>query len=148
MTRRAIYLPAFHAGKRLSPLLLLLVVSINVAAAPPAGDSTGTSRPNFLIIITDDQRFASMAFMPKTKRRIFDEGLTCTRAYVTTPLCCPSRSSILTSMYAHKQDVRLNEDPLREETSVVRLHDAGYYTGFVGKYPNSCSGLPRPEFDF
>lgn len=147
MTRRATCLPVFRAGKRLSPLLLLLV-SINVAAAQPAGDSTGTSRPNFLIIITDDQRFDSMDFMPKTKRRIFDEGLTCTRAYVTTPLCCPSRSSILTGMYAHRHGVRINEDPLREETFVVRLHDAGYYTGFVGKYLNSYTGLPRPEFDF
>ncbi|MDZ7268783.1 MAG: sulfatase-like hydrolase/transferase [candidate division KSB1 bacterium] len=129
-------------------LLLLLLLSSNGVGAQPAGDSTGTSRPNFLIIITDDQRFDSMEFMPKTKRRIFEEGLTFTRAYVTTPLCCPSRASILTGMYAHKHGVRLNEDPLHEETFVVRLHEAGYYTGFVGKYLNSYTGLPRPEFDF
>jgi len=146
MTRRATCLSVFRAGKRLSPLLLLL--SVNFAAAQPAGDSSGTSRPNFLIIITDDQRFDTMDFMPKTKRWIFDQGLSFKRAYVTTPLCCPSRASILTGMYAHKHGVRLNEDQLLEETFVTQLHESGYYTGFVGKYLNSWSGLPRPEFDY
>src|SRR3972149_9774072 len=55
-------------------------------------------RPNFIVIISDDQRYDSMRYMPITQLRIFDRGITFDRAYVTTSLCCPSRSSILTGL--------------------------------------------------
>lgn len=106
------------------------------------------SRPSILLIITDDQRYDTMDFMPNTKARIFDEGIEFSRAYVTTPVCCPSRSSILTGMYAHNHGVHFNQDPLSFETVVMRLHENGYFTGQVGKYLNSWNGTPRPEFDF
>ena len=51
-------------------------------------------RPNFLVIISDDQRYDTMQFMPKTQELIFDQGVTFSHGYITTPLCCPSRSSI------------------------------------------------------
>ncbi|MDZ7290452.1 MAG: sulfatase-like hydrolase/transferase [candidate division KSB1 bacterium] len=107
-----------------------------------------TRRPNFLIIISDDQRHDTMEFMPRTKGRLIDQGVLFTHGYVTTPLCCPSRASILTGMYAHNHGVRVNEDPLRFKTFVDHLHENGYYTGLVGKYLNSWDGSPRPEFDF
>jgi Sulfatase len=45
-----------------------------------------------------------MDYMPHTKARIFGQGVSFPNTYITTPLCCPSRSSILTGMYAHKQE--------------------------------------------
>ncbi len=106
-------------------------------------------RPNFLVIISDDQRDDTLGrFMPITQARIFDDGVTFTKGYVTTPLCCPSRSSILTGMYASAHGVHRNQDPLEMATFVQRLHDAGYYTGLIGKYLNSWDGSARPEFDF
>ena len=105
-------------------------------------------RPNFLIILSDDQRHDTMDYMPRTKARIFAEGATFERAYITTSLCCPSRASILTGMYAHKHGVRLNPIPLQKETFAERLKKTGYFTGQVGKYLNSWDGSARPEFDF
>jgi N-acetylglucosamine-6-sulfatase len=105
-------------------------------------------RPNFLIIISDDQRYDTMQFMPKTQELIFDQGVTFSHAYITTPLCCPSRSSILTGMYAHNHGVLENNLELKMETFVNALHKNGYYTGLVGKYLNSWDGEPRPEFDY
>ncbi len=105
-------------------------------------------RPNFLIIISDDQRYDTMQFMPKTQELIFDQGVTFPHAYITTPLCCPSRSSILTGMYAHNHGVFENDMELSMETFVNTLHENGYYTGLVGKYLNSWDGEPRPEFDY
>jgi N-acetylglucosamine-6-sulfatase len=105
-------------------------------------------RPNILLIITDDQRYDMMDYLPLTQARIFANGLTFTRAYITTPLCCPSRSSILTGQFAHHHRVLDNTTPLEQPTFVEDLHAAGYMTGLVGKYLNSWSGEARPEFDY
>ena len=104
-------------------------------------------RPNFVIILSDDQRYDTLDFMPLTQARIFDRGITFTNAHVTTSLCCPSRSSILTGMYAHHHGVYYNDWPLDKTTFVQRLHDAGYLTGNIGKYLNSWDGSYRAEFD-
>ncbi len=105
-------------------------------------------RPNFLIIITDDQRFDTMQYMPNTQQMIFDEGVTFSHGYITTPFCCPSRASILTGMYAHNHEVYVNEDKLNYKTVVEDMHKNGYYTGLVGKYLNSWDGSERPEYDY
>jgi arylsulfatase A-like enzyme len=105
-------------------------------------------RPNFLIIVTDDQRLDTMEYMPNTQRLIFDQGATFANGFVTTPLCCPSRSSILTGMYAHNHGVRENEDRLNHTTFIETLHEHGYLTGLVGKYLNSWKGEARPEYDY
>jgi arylsulfatase A-like enzyme len=114
------------------------------ASQPVAG-----ARPNLLIIISDNQHDGSVeGFMPRTWARIFEEGTRFTDGFATTPNCCPSRASILTGMYAHNHGVRDNEDPLTRPTVIQHLHDAGYFTGQVGKYLNSWDGSRRPEFDF
>ena len=105
-------------------------------------------RPNFLVIVTDDQRYDTMQYMPKTQSLIFDQGVTFPHAYITTPLCCPSRSSIFTGMYAHTHGVQDNDMELNQTTMMERLHENGYTTGLVGKYLNSWNGEPRPEFDY
>ncbi|HLF26237.1 MAG TPA: sulfatase-like hydrolase/transferase [Anaerolineae bacterium] len=104
--------------------------------------------PNFIVIIADDQRYDTLDFMPLTKARIFERGVSFSSAYVTTPLCCPSRSSILTGLYAHNHQVYDNYAPLNRTTLVQHLHDAGYFTGIVGKYLNSWDGEARSEFDY
>lgn len=151
---------AVRAASRLGALLLL--ASLVSFSAPPfartASPETLTpfvylpfvSRsvpPNFLIILSDDQRYDTIDFMPLTKARIFDAGVTFANAYATTPLCCPSRSSILTGLYALHHGVYDNFTPLDKPAFVERLHDAGYTTGIVGKYLNSWAGEARPEFD-
>lgn len=125
-------------------LALLMLFSIASCAAPFQIDH----RPNFLIIITDDQRLDTMEYMPNTQSLIFDQGVTFANGFVTTPLCCPSRASILTGMYAHNHGVRENEDKLNHTTFMEVMHENGYYTGLVGKYLNSWKGEPRPEYDY
>lgn len=104
--------------------------------------------PNILLILSDDQRFDTMDYMPRTRSRIFDEGVRFSRAYITTSSCCPSRSSILTGMYAHHHGVLVNSDRLEKKTFVQELKDTGYLTALVGKYLNSWDGSARSEFDF
>lgn len=109
-----------------------------------AQDSTS---PNFLVIVSDDQRFDTINYMPETKKRIFGQGVTFTNAFATTSLCCPGRASVLTGMYAHTHGVINNKKLLNKETFLQKLHDAGYYTGLIGKYLNSSDGSPLPRVD-
>jgi N-acetylglucosamine-6-sulfatase len=106
------------------------------------------NRPNFLIIVTDDQRFDTMQYMPQTQEKIFDQGVTFTHGYITTPLCCPSRVGILTGAYAHDTLVRTNFEENLNRTIIEDMHSQGYFTGLVGKYLNTWKGDPRPEYDF
>ena len=137
--------------------LSLSALALGAAAASCAGPlppkiEPAPERPNFLVIVADDQRFDTMDYMPRTQERIFNQGVTFTNAYVTTARCSPSRASILTGMYAHNHGVRLNSDPFDQETIAQNLDEAGYYTGLVGKYVNSYptgpEDPPLPEFDY
>jgi N-acetylglucosamine-6-sulfatase len=128
--------------------LLLLVAAVLAAAAPAAG-APARPRPNFVVIMTDDQAFTDMAAMPQTRRLIGDAGATFTRAYVSYPLCCPSRATFLTGRYAHNHGVRTNSPPEggvealdATHTLPVWLNAAGYATSHVGKYLNGY-GLRR-----
>jgi len=106
------------------------------------------TRPNFLIIVTDDQRFDTMQYMPLTQALIFDQGVTFANGIITTPLCCPSRSSIFTGMYARNHGVRENDTELIQPIFIQTLQQNGYQTALVGKYLNSWNGDARPEFDY
>ncbi len=119
----------------------LLIAAANLSLAQ-------NSRPNILVIITDDQRFDTIKdYMPRTQARIFNEGMSFANAYATTPLCSPSRSSIMTGMYASRHGVRNNDSTLKVTTLVPRLQRAGYYTGLVGKYLNSEDATPKAGYD-
>jgi arylsulfatase A-like enzyme len=128
--------------------LLLIFFVLILLTASGGCFANNALRPNFLIIITDDQRLDSLSYMPNVVDGIFNQGVTFSKAYVTTPFCCPSRASIFTGMYAHNHRVLKNNDPLNIETVMATLHENGYYTGMVGKYLNSWAGEARPEFDF
>jgi len=110
-----------------------------VGRQPAHGHAAGAP-PNFVVVLTDDQRWDSIGYMPTVSAlaaRNFPNG------FVTTPLCCPSRSSILTGRYAHNHGVLSNNAPLGSftkfqdtDTIATRLHNAGYRTGLFGKYLN------------
>ncbi|KXK11547.1 MAG: Arylsulfatase [Chloroflexi bacterium OLB14] len=128
--------------------LIMFIMGIFLLTACQALPRFNDQRPNFLIIITDDQRYDTMQYMPNTQELIFNQGVTFNKGYVTTPFCCPSRASILTGMYAHNTWVHKNEDTLEFRTMVEDIKKNGYYTGLIGKYLNSWKGETRYEYDF
>jgi N-acetylglucosamine-6-sulfatase len=124
-------------------LLLLLVFLLVALAAAPATAAAGPKHPNIIVVVTDDQTLASLrtATMPSTVEQIGDAGTEFTDAVATTPLCCPSRASLLTGQYAHNHGTLANTpgyEALREKRNAlpVWLDRAGYVTAHVGKYLN------------
>jgi arylsulfatase A-like enzyme len=154
-------LPASLRSLLLSCIVVLCpaaVVSLGYCedATPPEEDKGASeqeqhssSRPNFLVIITDDQRHDAVgAFMPRTQRRIFDEGVAFERGYITTSACAPSRASVLTGLYARNHGVRLNSSPFTKTSIAQLLQSKGYHTGLVGKYINTSDGGQAPGYDY
>jgi arylsulfatase A-like enzyme len=124
------------------------------AAARPSGRGSLSGRlpPNILIIVTDDQR-AGLDVMPRTRYWFQAGGTTYPWGFDTTPVCCPSRSSIMTGRYAHNHHVLSNRAGealnLDQETTVQRyLQRDGYRTAIFGKYLNRWPiALNPPHFD-
>jgi N-acetylglucosamine-6-sulfatase len=112
-----------------------------------------TDKPNIIIILTDDQPYASLEHMPIVQKELVQNGITFDNAYATTPLCCPSRASILTGLYAHNHGVKTNRYPnggaqlfKDESTLAAWLNDAGYQTALMGKYLNDYDSLDSGKY--
>lgn len=129
--------------------LVALAVLASSIQQPVAAQQSPV-RPNILLIITDDQRAAgTMKVMPHTRAWVGRGGTKFTNAYATTPLCCPSRASVMTGLYAHNHGVRHNYDAphLDHSTTLQRhLRDAGYTTALAGKFLNAWPLEDAPPY--
>jgi arylsulfatase A-like enzyme len=102
-------------------------------------------RPNIILILADDMRADDLEHMPNTQDLIVGEGIDYERAFVTTPLCCPSRASILRGQYTHNHEIWENArgfktfKRLGHERSTIAtwLKEEGYETALLGKYLNA-----------
>ena len=87
---------------------LLGLSSLLHAATPTPGNAT---RPNIVLFLTDDQRWDTLAYMHAVQQLLVAQGTAFTNSFTTTPLCMPSRASLLTGQYAHHTGVLANFPP-------------------------------------
>jgi arylsulfatase A-like enzyme len=125
-------------------ILLALSASALVVSSPAAEAAPAPPRPNILMIVTDDQPLGTLSVMPATRKLFRRGGRTYPNAYATTPLCCPSRASILTGRYAHNHGILTQEPQSFDVRATIPryLQRAGYLTGIAGKYLNRWGALP------
>ncbi|MBY6059985.1 sulfatase [Microbacterium esteraromaticum] len=101
-------------------------------------------RPNVLVIVSDDHGYADRSALgvdPAVRTpsldRLAAEGVTCDEAYVTAPVCSPSRAGLIGGAYQQRWGAHWFDDsavPGADHLTVAeRLRDAGYRTGYYGK---------------
>lgn len=121
----------------LTRLLLRLTILLGVACLAHAA----APRPNILFIMTDDHAAHAIgAYGSKINQtphldRLAAQGLRLNRCYAVNSICTPSRATILTGQYSHRNGVPVfnSLDPAKV-TVAHRLREAGYYTAMLGKW--------------
>ncbi len=120
-------------------------LALAASASPQRSTGAQTSRPNILLIMTDDQPHYTVRKMRNLLSLVGAMGATFERAYLTTPQCAPSRASYLTGMLAPNHGIRENEGAARRFRELGlnadalgnRFQSAGYATGLFGKFINN-----------
>jgi len=122
-----------------------------LACAPGAREG---ARPNVVVILVDDLRWDDIAVaghpFVETPNidRLAREGARFLNAFAATPLCSPSRASILTGQHIHNNGIIDNTSrdsaSHRLPTFAIPLQSAGYRTGFFGKWHMGNDDTRRP----
>ncbi len=139
-------------------LLFLMVIFLGSCGQRKSTEEK--SRPNIIFLLADDMRVGAMGYegneiiQTPNLDELARQGWYFKNSFVTTPICCSSRASILTGQYTRKHgivDFRTNfSDSALQQTYPMLLKDAGYYTGFVGKYGVGMKEdeMPKEKFDY
>ncbi len=124
-------------------ILFVLLFSGERLDIDPATVNPKAHRPNIILVVADDldvALFDQLTAMPSVP-----QGRSFRLMFDTTPLCCPSKTSILRGQYAHSHGVLRNNPPdgglaramelgLEASTVATWVDQAGYETGFIGRY--------------
>ena len=147
-----------------SALFLVLCASASWATI------TWANNPNVLLVITDEHNFRTLGCYREQMSRdqgemwgedvivetphfdsLAHEGVICTRAYATAPVCTPSRAAMISGRYPHSAGAPQNNIPIRTDipTLATILNKEGYRSSFVGKWHLGGTGKPEwaPKID-
>ena len=111
----------------------------------------GAEPYNLLVIQTDEHHFKTLGCyggkVVKTPHidRIARDGALATSFYATTPVCSPSRASLMSGLYPQKTPVETNNVPLDGKivTFAEVLRRKGFATGYSGKWHLDGFGKPQ-----
>lgn len=125
-------------------------------------------RPNIVFLLSDDQTsiatgcYGNTQVVTPNMDNLASEGVMFSNHYNTTAICMASRASIMTGMYEYKTGCNFMHGPLKKEkfekSYPMILKEAGYFTGFAGKFGFAVSDsgdwdesttnvLPATDFD-
>lgn len=123
------------------------VIAASLWTASRAAVPVQASKPNILFILADDLDAAELAFMPKLKAALINQGTSFSNYFVNVSLCCPSRTTTIRGQYASHTGVMTNgggnggfetayAKGVEQSTIATWLSAAGYRTALYGKYLN------------
>lgn len=153
----------------LFPVLAFIALVSGVFYGIVEGDvsarTEASAQPNFIFIVADDlsRLDYTRENIPNVYRYLVDQGTTFDNFIMTTPVCGPSRASMLTGEYAHNHGVLFCEPDttskykfdvyykkgFADNDAGAAMQSLGYYTAMVGKYINSYGvrGVMIAAFD-
>ncbi|SFW74345.1 Sulfatase [Sinomicrobium oceani] len=128
---------------RIKVISLLFTVSFHIAFAQ--------KRPNIVIFISDDQSqmdvgcYGNSQVKTPHMDQLAKEGMKFNAAFAASPMCVPSRSTMLTGLYPFSNGAQMNHFALRPGTKTLPeyLKKLGYYVAIAGK----IDVYPKPPFD-
>ncbi|HRK30983.1 MAG TPA: sulfatase [Tepidisphaeraceae bacterium] len=120
----------------------LRIVFASIASIAVASLAHAADRPNILFIMTDDHAYQAIGAYGSNRNetpnidRMAAEGIRFDRCYVTNSICSPSRATILTGRYSHKNGVPDNRTDFDgSQTTFPKLfRSGGYQTAVIGKW--------------
>jgi N-acetylglucosamine-6-sulfatase len=158
------FLPRVAAWRWVATLATVCLLAAACAGGQPFNPSNGQSgptstaahpspRPNVVFILTDDLSMNLLPYMPHVQA-LAQSGVAFNNYFVVDSLCCPSRTAIFTGQYPHNNGVftntgadggyqafnHFNNPP---KSFAVAMHNAGYQTGFMGKYLNGYESAAK-----
>jgi arylsulfatase A-like enzyme len=111
-------------------------------------------KPNLIVFLPDQQRADTIACYGGKKvhapnlNKLASESVVFERAYVTHPVCTPSRSSLMTGTWPHINGCTRNSVPLDRGFRVFAqlMEDKDYQTAYLGKWHLGDEGPARRGF--
>lgn len=121
-------------------------------------------QPNIVFLMTDDQRWDTLGCYGRTDvitpniDKLAAEGVAFDNAYYAVAICMPSRATMLTGRYfsdhqsgfTYPYNLKIPKEEFTESYP-AKLKQAGYRTGFVGKFGTRLEGSNKTaieHFDF
>jgi arylsulfatase A-like enzyme len=136
-----------------STLLSVLAVVLSIAAC--RGLSTSErARPNIVLLMTDDQGWGDLGHRGHPRLwtphmdTIAAEGVQFERFYASSPVCSPTRASVLTGRHPFRMGIRnanVGHLPAEEHALAELLGAAGYATGHFGKWHLGTLTTEEPD---
>jgi arylsulfatase A-like enzyme len=133
-------------------ILAIIVLGTTITIPFSAYSKRKDKRPNIIFLLTDDQRYDALGCMGNNEfktpniDKLAEEGILFKNHYNTTAICMASRATVMTGLYEFKSGCNFTHGPLTNErfqkSYPVMLREAGYKTGFTGKFGFAVKDTP------
>jgi len=130
-----------------------LLFLTKIGRAQKSSDRRNAVPPNIIFILTDDQRWSALGYAGNKlvhtpeMDKLAQQGTYFKKATVSTPICAASRATLLSGMYERSHRYSFTTRSIRNEymeTAYPKvLREAGYYTGFYGKFGVKYDGKDK-----
>ena len=141
-----------------------IILFISGLAGCSNEENRTTDKPNILLILSDQQHYQARgledaSFKTPSLDELARQSRVFSQAFVTAPQCSPSRASIYTGLYPHKTGIPGNTgSTLADGSKITGLNEgirtagsyfkeAGYFTGYIGKWHLGPVGNHRQDYD-